>query len=93
MVVVPNKVPCPVIENVREFVVVVTVLFSVSWILAVIKDVLLPFGTILVEDAVTAIFTGTPTDVTFTVPSLKLADVDRTVAVPVVRVDCKVTVA
>ena len=91
---VPNRVPSPVTENVSVFVAVVTGLFPESHIVAVINDVDEPSAAIVVGSAVFMSFAG-PTVVvnTFTVPSLKPAAVELTVAVPAVVVDRNFTVA
>jgi len=94
-VVVPNKLPSPVTENVSVFIPVVTVLLLLSHILAVIKEVAAPSAGIHVGFAVLMSFAGEPNVVvTCTVPDgVKLAPVVVTVAVPGVVVERNIIVA
>ncbi|MBA7703710.1 hypothetical protein ES703_112503 [subsurface metagenome] len=93
-VVVSNNVPSPVTENVIVFVAVVTELSPPSHILVVINDVDEPSAVMLVGLTVLTSFSGKPDVVTTLITPLANSDeVDFTVAIPDVVVDCKVTVA
>jgi len=88
------SVPGPVTLNVSEFVAVVTILLLLSSTLDVTSEVALPSAAIVRGFAVFMTFAGEPgVVVTATELWARFVAVVVTVAVPSVRVDCKVTVA